>query len=155
MNCSYCYLSLEEDADLCPRCGTQNEVTAPPSGGEGAQASAPTSYSPGGPTYDIGIHSTCPGCGDSMGSDGSDPRRCQHCGFSTVEHDEGWSDFVTLEDAENASIWVSKALLSEDEDTIRRLATGIVWGEFPDDADATETDMDDMGDAESSVSADV
>jgi hypothetical protein len=149
MNCSYCYLTLEETDESCPRCGLTVEVATSPSGGEAAQAAAPTSYQPGGPTGDIGIHATCPGCGDSMGSSGHEKASpsCPTCGFAGVEHDEGWSDFVTLNDAQNAAIWISHATLAEaDDEIIRRLATGIVWGDFPDmPVDETDDEEDPEG----------
>ncbi len=145
MECKYCFNSLEEDAQECPRCGVATESAAAPSGGEMAQSQAPISYSPGGPTGDIGIHSTCPGCGESMGGQ----PHCPTCGYSGVEHDETWSDFITLDDAQVAAVGISRAVLAEgDDETLARLASSLVWGtpipELSEDGDdETEVDTDD------------
>mgnify|MGYP003347456121 CR=1 FL=1 len=134
--CGYCYNTLGESEDSCSRCGWTMETA--PSGGETAQSRAPVSYSQGGSTGDIGISATCPGCGEMLviGQQGKLehpkstklPESCQNCGYSGIEYDEGWSNFVTMEDAQQAAVLVSQAMLSEDEEDVNRIASEIVWG---------------------------
>jgi ribosomal protein L37E len=122
--CSYCGYSFGVSEELCPRCGTVNEILTAPSGGEEAQASAPVSYQPGGPTGDIGIHTTCLGCDEELEGD-----HCYSCGYRGIEQDETWSDFVTERDAFLASLSVSIATLAEDDDVIKDIANALVWGD--------------------------
>lgn len=138
VECTYCGLSFNESEEICPRCATPvTEYDTHPSGGEQAQASAPPSYSPGGPTGDIGIHSTCPGCGESTGASPN----CPNCGYQTVEQDETWSEFVTERDAMEAAISLSLATMAEDDAEIIRIANELVFGDGVAGLDITPRDM--------------
>ena len=131
--CEYCGLESENVTEtLCSRCGMIREDVA---SAQAAQASAPTSYQPGGPLRAEDHPMNCVACGQPVVATES---VCTECGYRVVEDSEiDWSEIVTPQILRESRYAVSLAMQGDDR-SLKALANSFVWGESTKDVDPTE-----------------
>ena len=100
-----------------------------------AQASAQTSYQPGGPARAEDHPMNCVACGQPVLATESN---CTECGFRLVEASEiDWSEIVTPQILRESRYAVSLAMQADDRG-LKALANSMVWGESTDDCDPAQ-----------------